>query len=105
MPDRPSWPVAKIAARLAALSPQTKVAIMIGGDALFLPLCMVGAVSFRLGSIESAVGMAPLVQIALAFLTLPALAFAGLYRTVVRYIDLRVLVASSAALAKSNKPF
>ncbi|MGZ5714811.1 MAG: polysaccharide biosynthesis protein, partial [Caldimonas sp.] len=35
----------------------------------------------------------------LALLTLPALGVAGLYRTVVRYIDLRVLVASSAALA------
>ena len=99
MPDRASWRIVKIAARLAALSPQTKVAIMIGGDALFLPLCMVVAVSFRLGSIESAIDMAPFVQVALALLTLPALAVAGLYRTVVRYIDLRVLVASSTALA------
>ena len=99
MPDRSSWPVAKVAARLAALSPQTKVAIMIGGDAVCLPVCMLAAVSLRLGSIEQAAGMMPGLQVALALLTLPALGVAGLYRTVVRYIDLRVLVASSAALA------
>ena len=87
------------AARLAALSPRTKVAIMVGCDAVFLPLCMLTAVSLRLGSIEHAVAMAPGLQLGLALLTLPALGIAGLYRTVVRYIDLRVLVASSAALA------
>ena len=45
------------AARLAAVSPRTKVAIMIGGDAVFLPLCMMLAVAFRLGSLEAAVQM------------------------------------------------
>jgi FlaA1/EpsC-like NDP-sugar epimerase len=87
------------AARLAALSPRAKVAIMIGGDAVFLPLCMMLAVAFRLGSLDAAVHMAPLIQIGVALLALPALGIAGLYRTVVRYIDLRVFVASSAALA------
>jgi FlaA1/EpsC-like NDP-sugar epimerase len=87
------------AAHLAALSPRAKVAIMIGGDAVFLPLCMVLAVAFRLGSLDAAVHMAPLIQIGVALLALPALGIAGLYRTVVRYIDLRVFVASSAALA------
>jgi len=87
------------AAHLAALSPRAKVAIMIGGDAIFLPLCMMLAVAFRLGSLDAAVHMAPLIQLGVALLALPALGIAGLYRTVVRYIDLRVFVASSAALA------
>ena len=87
------------AAHLAALSPRAKVAIMIGGDAVFLPLCMMLAVAFRLGSLDAAVHMAPLIQLGVALLALPALGIAGLYRTVVRYIDLRVFVASSAALA------
>jgi FlaA1/EpsC-like NDP-sugar epimerase len=87
------------ARRLAALSPQAKVLIMIGGDALFLPLCMLASVSFRLGSVQAALETAPIAQIVIALLTLPALGVAGLYRTVVRYIDLRVLVASSASLA------
>ena len=91
--------VIRIAQRLADLSPQTKVGIMIGGDALFLPLCMIASVTFRLGSFESALATAPWIQVLLALLTLPVLALAGLYRTVVRYIDLRVLAASSLALA------
>jgi FlaA1/EpsC-like NDP-sugar epimerase len=84
---------------LALLSPRAKVMIMIGGDALFLPLCMLASVTFRLGSLESALQTAPLVQVMLALLTLPVLGVAGLYRTVVRYIDLRVLAAASASLA------
>ena len=84
---------------LVALSPRAKVAVMIGGDALFLPLCMLAAVALRMGSIDGALDTALPVQIGLALLTLPVLAVAGLYRTVVRYIDLRVLVSSSVALA------
>jgi FlaA1/EpsC-like NDP-sugar epimerase len=102
MPNRPAhsfWSFVRPAMRLAALSPQAKVAIMIGGDAVFLPLCMLLAVAFRLGSLEAALSMAPVVQVCVALLALPALGVVGLYRTVVRYIDLRVLVASSAALA------
>ena len=88
-----------IARRLAQLPPQVKFWVMIGGDALFLPLCMFAAMSFRLGSIGEAFSIVPAVQIILAWLTLPVLGAAGLYRTVVRYIDLRVLTAASGALA------
>ena len=72
---------------------------MIGGDALFLPLCMFAAMAFRMGSVSDAMASAPAVQVILALLTLPVLGAAGLYRTVVRYIDLRVLAAASGALA------
>lgn len=88
-----------IGQRLGALSPRAKLAIMISADAVFLPLCMLAAVILRLGSIEGAVQTAPLVQLTLGLLTLPVLGFAGLYRTVVRYIDLRVIAASGLALA------
>ena len=88
-----------IARRLGQLPPRTKVWIMIGGDALFLPVCMLASVTFRLGSLEQAFETAPAIQVLLALLTLPVLAVAGLYRTVVRYIDLRVLASASAALA------
>jgi FlaA1/EpsC-like NDP-sugar epimerase len=91
--------VIRIAQRLANLSPRTKIGVMIGGDALFLPLCMIAAVTFRLGSFEAALATSPRTQVLLALLALPVLALAGLYRTVVRYIDLRVLAASSLALA------
>jgi FlaA1/EpsC-like NDP-sugar epimerase len=93
------WSALSIARRLAHLSPRAKVIVMVAGDALFLPLCMLAAVAFRLGSLEAAFEAAPLIQVGLALVTMPALAVAGLYRTVVRYIDLRVLAAASGALA------
>jgi FlaA1/EpsC-like NDP-sugar epimerase len=89
----------QLARWLSELSPRTKVWIMIGGDALFLPLCMIASVAFRLGSIEEALDTALDVQLTLALLTLPVLGLAGLYRAVLRYIDLRVLIAASSALA------
>ena len=85
--------------RLAQLSPRAKMLVMIAGDALFLPLCMVLAVALRLGSMDNALETALPMQIGLALLTLPVLGVAGLYRTVVRYIDLSVLAAASSALA------
>jgi FlaA1/EpsC-like NDP-sugar epimerase len=85
--------------RLAALAPRTKLAMMIAADALFLPLCVLAAVALRLGSLGDAVRLALPIQLALGLLTLPVLAMAGLYRAVLRYIDMRVLVAASTALA------
>ena len=88
-----------IARRLSQLSPQAKFCVMVGGDALLLPLCVLLSVALRLGSISAALDTAPVVQVLLALLTLPVLGAAGLYRTVVRYIDLRVLAVVSGALA------
>ena len=62
-----------VARTLAHLSPRAKVWVMICGDALFLPLCMFAAMSFRLGSLDGALASAPGVQITLALLTLPVL--------------------------------
>lgn len=73
--------------------------IMLAGDALLLPLCMLLAVSLRLGSVGDALEKAPHIQLLLALSTIPVLGFAGLYRTVVRYIDLRVLLAAGMSLA------
>ncbi len=88
-----------IGQRLSALSPRVKLAVMIGADALFLPLFLFAAIVMRLGSVEAAAKTEPSVLLAIGWLTLPVLGVAGLYRTVVRYIDLRVIAASSLALA------
>lgn len=85
--------------RLAQFSPTAKMVVMSGADAVCLPLCMVLAVALRLGSLENALETSLFLQIGLALLALPVLALAGLYRTVVRYIDLSVLAAAGAALA------
>ncbi len=89
----------RLGRRLAALPPRAKIWVMVGGDALFLPLCMLASVALRLGSVSGAFETSPRAQLGFALLALPALSVAGLYRTVVRYIDLRVLAAASAALA------
>ncbi len=85
--------------RLADLPPRAKLALMIGSDAVFLPLCVFAAVALRLGSPEQALDYALPAQVLLGLLTLPVLGLAGLYRAVVRYIDVRVLVMAGGALA------
>ena len=93
----------QIGRRLAALSPRSKLAIMVTADAIFLPLCVVGAVALRMGSLQVALQTSLAIQLMLGLLALPVLGAAGLYRTVVRYIDLRVFVASSGALAARRR--
>ena len=63
--------VMSFARRMAQLSPRAKVWIMVGGDALFLPLCMLASVALRLGSLEHALMAAPVAQLLLAWMTLP----------------------------------
>lgn len=94
-----SLSIFSILRRLAQFSPTAKMVVMVGADAVCLPLCMVLAVALRLGSMENALETALPLQLSLALLALPVLAVAGLYRTVVRYIDLSVLAAAGAALA------
>lgn len=72
---------------------------MVTADAIFLPLCVVGAVALRMGSLQTALQTSLAIQLALGLLALPVLGIAGLYRAVVRYIDLRVFVAASGSLA------
>ena len=84
---------------LSQLPPRAKLALMIGGDALFLPLCVMASVAFRLGSLGNALQTSLDIQVILGLLTLPVLGVAGLYRTVVRYIDVRVVAAASGSLA------
>ncbi len=88
-----------IGKKLAALPPGYKIALMISSDALFLPGCLLASIALRLGSLDAALTTAPLAQLILGLLTLPVLGYAGLYRTVVRYIDIRVIVRSCLALA------
>lgn len=91
----------KIVEQFMRLPSGVKVALMVGADALFLPVCMVLANSLRLGSFANGVDTALPLQVGLAWLSIPALGAAHLYRTIVRYIDLRVLVAASTALGFS----
>jgi FlaA1/EpsC-like NDP-sugar epimerase len=84
---------------MAAMPPYAKLALMVSSDAVFFPLCLLAALALRMGSFESAVATADrLAPFALAWLTLPVLGYAGLYRTVVRHLDIRVIINACLTL-------
>ncbi len=83
---------------VSSWSATKKLLLMVGLDAVFLPLCVFASVLLRLGSFDNTVETNFLAQIALGWLTLPVLGVAGLYRMVLRYFDLRIVVACIAAL-------
>jgi len=90
----------QIIRRFLALPPYAKVGLMVGSDIIILPVCMMLAMVIRQGSFDSAISPIDLVlQASLALIPIPALGIAGLYRTVVRYLDIKVLLAAGAALA------
>ncbi len=81
---------------LLSLSRPQKVAVMVVADLIALPLCLVLAFYLRLGdpSLTYRYGVAAPLVMALA--TIPVFFAMGLYRNVVRYIDISVF--KSAAL-------
>jgi FlaA1/EpsC-like NDP-sugar epimerase len=81
------------------MPPWAKVAVMIGADVIALPLLMVLAYAVRSGSLESAVRSLNWVMWAVPLLAVPLLGAAGLYRTVVRYIEVGVIAAAGVVLA------
>jgi FlaA1/EpsC-like NDP-sugar epimerase len=83
---------------VSSWSPREKLLLMVGLDAVFLPLCVFASVLLRLGSFGNTVDTNLLAQMTLGWLTLPVLGVAGLYRMVLRYFDLRIVVACIAAL-------
>jgi len=85
--------------RMVAWPLWAKAFALMASDAICLPLCMFTSVVLRLGSFEDALKTALPAQIVLALLAIPVLGAAGLYRSVLRFMDLRVLGSSSAALA------
>lgn len=72
---------------------------MLSADLLALPLCFALALFLRAGNSELLVqyGMAP--PLIIAACTIPVFSLSGLYRTVVRYFDLKVLWTTGISLA------
>lgn len=84
---------------LVTLPAWSKAALLVAVDALCLPLCMLASVTLRVGTLDEALHTALAGQVVFAWMAIPVLAAAGLYRSVVRYLDLRVLARCSASLA------
>ncbi|MBF6988473.1 nucleoside-diphosphate sugar epimerase/dehydratase [Cupriavidus sp. IK-TO18] len=84
---------------LIALPRRRKVALMISADLLALPLCFAFALFLRVGNFEllAQYGITP--PLIIAACTIPVFSLSGLYRTVVRYFDLKVLWTTGTSLA------
>jgi FlaA1/EpsC-like NDP-sugar epimerase len=81
------------------MPPWAKGAVMIGADVVALPILMVLAYAVRSGSLEYAVRSMHWAMWAVPLLAVPLLGAAGLYRTVVRYIEVGVIAAAGVVLA------
>ncbi len=91
--------IVKIIKKVIALNRWLKIGVMIICDGVALPLCLMVALLLRLGSLELTLhyGIAP--HLAMTLITIIAFAKAGLYRAVIRFIDLRLLTSAGIALA------
>ncbi len=89
---------ARIGLRLAQLPANGKNLLILAGDGLMLPFCAFGATALGPDSLVEAQGRGLLVYVLAGLLTIAVLAVAGLYRSVVRYIDQRTVVRTTLAL-------
>lgn len=72
---------------------------MVTADIMMLPLCFSLALLLRKGDADLLSQYGALPPLAIALLTIPVFYLSGLYRTVLRYIDLKVLWVSGISLA------
>jgi len=91
-------PLVRSARWISRLPPWTKGAVMIAGDLVALPLLMLLAYAVRAGSLQVALESSHWLLWAVPVAAVPMLAWAGLYRTVVRYIEVGVIVVAGAVL-------
>ena len=84
---------------LLALPRQQKILVMLVADALILPLCLIAAYYVRLGdgTLLNDYGVGAPIIIALT--TIPVFHVCGLYRNVVRFVDMHLLYSTGVGLA------
>ncbi len=91
--------LARFGRRLAGLSGRHKLALTIVIDVVFLPICAFLAVALGPISIGGALQIAWYIYLASGLGTVAVLSTTGLYRSVVRFIDLKTVAITSVALA------
>jgi FlaA1/EpsC-like NDP-sugar epimerase len=89
----------RLARWVSHLPPMAKGAVMIGADLMALPLLMVLAYAVRAGSLQVALQGSHWLMWLVPLAAVPMLAAAGLYRTVVRYIEVGVIAVAGGVLA------
>ncbi len=87
------------ALKLPSLSRRQKIVLMMTVDLLALPLCFALALLLRSGDRELIVQYGIWPPLFIAASTIPVFSFSGLYRTVLRYIDLKVLWVAGVSMA------
>ncbi len=94
----PKW-IERLAKRLSELPRDRKRLIMVGADAVIIPLALWTAIALRLGSIEH--GFSSWLYLAAVMATVPIFAKMGLYRAVVRFMGPKALVTVFSGVTAS----
>ncbi|AOY98930.1 polysaccharide biosynthesis protein [Cupriavidus sp. USMAHM13] len=84
--------------RLINLPRPQKMALMVSADVIALPLCFMLALVLRRGNFDLVQQYGLMPPLIIAALTLPVFYLSGLYRSVVRYMDLKVLWVTGVSL-------
>ncbi len=85
--------------RMALLSPSNKLVLSLVADGIFLPICAFLAMALGPSSLAGAMDLDPRGYLLAGLGTLLILYVGGLYRSVVRFIDLNSVATTSVALA------
>ena len=84
---------------LGQLQPKAKLSVLLAIDGLCLPLCAAMAMVLAAEGWTSAMALGPLPYLVAGLLTQALLFTTGLYRSVVRFLDQRVVIWTAAGLA------
>lgn len=91
----------RIRSRLLGLSRAGKLAVMFAADAVALPCCLVAAYCLRLGADTPVHQYEVVALVIMALMTIPVFYLCGLYRNVIRFVDLSLLRSAGLGLALS----
>jgi FlaA1/EpsC-like NDP-sugar epimerase len=91
--------IASLGRHLATLPASGKLALMLVADGLLLPVCAFLAVLLGPIDFPTSLALAPWPYLIAGWATIPILAATGLYRSVVRFIDLKTVASTSLGLA------
>jgi len=90
-----------IGRRLAAMPRAQKRALMLAADAVFIPAALLTALVLKLDGLPSGFAAKPWLYVIALLASIPFFVRLGLYRSVVRFIGPRVIVAVAAGVSAS----
>ncbi len=96
----PKW-IERLANRLAHLPRNKKRALMLGADAIGIPLALWASISLRLGNVHHHVSGTEWIYMAALLTSVPVFIRMGLYRAVVRYLGPRAIFTVATGVTTS----